>query len=97
MIGMSVSDFMNKVYYGNELEFVIDETTYFIQGFKVGGKFNLTVDYWKKTDGTEPNHDYLFSISCDTIEDRFSQFEQAHIFDGKTVYEAESKIEVLYG
>ena len=34
MIGMSIGDFMDKIYCGDELEFVIGETSYFIQGYK---------------------------------------------------------------
>ncbi len=97
MQGMFIGDFFNKVYYGDELEFAIGNTTYFIQGFQEDNKYVLVVDYWNKTDGTEPNHDYLFSIKCDTLEERLSCFEQAPIFDGKTIYEVEKDITVLYG
>ncbi len=56
-----------------------------------------TVDYWNKADGTESNHDYLLSIKCDTLEERLSRFEEATIFNGKTIYEVEKDITVLYG
>ena len=96
-IGMTMGDFIDKVYCGDELEFIIGETTYFVQGYQEDNKFVLTVDYWNKADGTESNHDYLLSIKCDTLEERLSRFEEATIFNGKTIYEVEKDITVLYG
>ena len=53
MTGMAIGDFIDKVYCGDELEFIIGKTTYFVQGYQEDNKFVLTVDYWNKTDGTE--------------------------------------------
>lgn len=97
MKGMGIGDFINKIYCGDELEFIIGETKYFIQGFQEGSKYVLTVDFWNKTDGTEPDHDYLFSIKCDTLQERLSRFEEAPIFNGKNIYDVEKDITVLYG
>lgn len=97
MKGMSIGDFMNKVYFGDEIEFTIGDTTYFIQGFQKDNKYVLTVDYWNKADGTETEHDYLFSIKCDTPNEILSHFEEAPIFNGKTIYDVEKDITVLYG
>lgn len=97
MIGMTINDFMDKIYCGDEIEFKINETTYFVQGYKEDNVFFLTVDYWKETDGSEPEHDYLFSIKCDSEEERKRKFEKAKIFNGKTIYEIEPQIYVLYG
>ena len=30
MIGMTISEFIDKIYYGSEIEFILDNTTYFI-------------------------------------------------------------------
>ncbi|MCM1277337.1 MAG: hypothetical protein NC299_18590 [Lachnospiraceae bacterium] len=97
MKGMTVGDFIDKVYRGSEIEFVLSNTTYFVQGFCEDGKYVLTVDYWQKTDGSEPEHDYLLSVECDDPAERTAMFENAKIFNGKTIYEVESEIEVLYG
>ena len=51
MVGMRMSEFMDKIYYGDEVEFKINDTTYFIQGTQKNGKYYLTVDYWNTTDG----------------------------------------------
>lgn len=97
MIGMTITNFMDKIYCGDEIEFKIDETTYFVQGYKENDIFFLTVDYWDAVDGSEPEHDYLFSIKCSSPYERKKQFEMAHIFNGKTIYEIESKVCVVYG
>lgn len=97
MTGMTISDFMDKIYCGDEIEFKIDEMTYFIQGYKEDGAFFLTVDYWNTIDGSEPEHDYLFFIKCASPAERKEKFEKAKIFDGKTIYEIEANICVLYG
>lgn len=97
MIGMTINEFMDKIYYGSEIEFQLGKVTYFIQGYKKNNKFHLTVDYWNKTDGTEPEHDYLFSIQCSTSQECVEEFTTAKIFEGKTIYEVEKNIKVLYG
>lgn len=97
MTGMNIGEFMDKVYYGDEIEFILGDTTYFIQGNHRDDKFYLTVDYWKYTDGNEPNHDYLLSLICGSAEERINKFETAKIFDGRTIYEAEKDIEVVFG
>ncbi len=40
---------------------------------------------------------YIFRCHGPDCESCVRQFEQAKIFDGLTIYEAESEIEVLYG
>ena len=97
MIGMKIQEFIEKAYYGDEVEFVLHDTTYFMQGYKTNDRYVLTVDYWKKTDGSEPEHDYLFQIDCDSQHERMILFESAQIFCGKTIYEVESEITVVYG
>lgn len=97
MIGMNTNEFMDKIYYGNEIEFKIGGITYFVQGSQNNGKYYLTVDYWTTTDGSEPQHDYLLSIECDSADERLKQFEEAKIFGGKNIYEIDSSVEVEFG
>ena len=97
MVGMSISEFINKIYYGDEIEFEFDNTTYFIQGYKQDKKYYLIVDYWNKSDGTEPEHDYLFSVCCLTPLECVDKFEKAKIFKNKTIYEIEKDVVVVFG
>lgn len=97
MKGMEINEFLNKIYYGDEIEFKIGYTTYFVQGTQNGDKYCLTVDYWNTTDGTEPQHDYLLSLECNSAEERMRKFEDANIFNKMNIYQVESNIEVIYG
>lgn len=97
MIGMTINEFIDKIYYGSEIEFILDNTTYFIQGYKQANEFYLTVDYWNKSDGTEPEHDYLFSVHCITPQECVNKFIKAKLFKNKTIYEVEKDIVVTFG
>ena len=97
MTGMTISEFIDKIYYGSEIEFKLENTTYLIQGYRQHGKFYLTVDYWNKTDGTEPEHDNLFSVQCSTPQECVDKFIKAKIFKNKTIYETEKDIAVIFG
>lgn len=96
MTGMSLNEFIEKVYEGFELEFEWSGMTYFIQGTGQNGKYSLTVDYWSRTDGLEPHHGYLWEYECENLDERLKAFEEAKIFDGKTIYEIEADIHVLW-
>lgn len=97
MTGMTIGELLDKVFYGDEIEFQINDMTYFIQETFSNNKYRLTVDYWTITDGSEPLHDYLPELECDSAEERMRQFEEAKIFNGKTIFEAEPDIKVLFG
>ncbi len=97
MKGKSLKDFIEKAYYGDEVEFEFNGTTYFMQGYNEEEKYILTIDYWQKDDGTEPTHDYLLNLICNSQLERMQCFEKSKIFNGKTIYEVEQEIEVLYG
>ena len=56
MTGMIISDFMDKIYCGDEIEFKINETTYFVQGYKEKDDYILTVDYWNSIDDANSNN-----------------------------------------
>ncbi len=97
MIGMTIGEFIDKVYMGDEIEFKIGDTTYFIQGNHSENKYYLTIDYWRLTNGQEPPHDYLFSLVCNSPEERIIEFEAAKVFNGQSIYEVEKDIEVIFG
>lgn len=97
MIGKNLKEFIETAYYGDEVEFKLNGTTYFMQGYNEDEKYTLTIDYWQKNDGTEPEHDYLLNVICNSQLERMHCFEKAKIFNGQTIYEVEQGIEVLYG
>lgn len=98
MTGMTIGEFIDKVFYGDEIEVMLDDVTYFIQRTFFNHKYMFMVDYWIAKDGSEPPHGYLLKLECNSSEDhRLRQFEEAKIFGEKTIYEVESVIKVLFG
>ena len=55
------------------------------------------ITYVLTIDSIEENSRNIFFIQTTSKKERYSAFEEAKIFDGKTIYEAEREIEVLYG
>lgn len=43
------------------------------------------------------DENYVFRCHGKDFQECFEQFEKATIFDGMTIYDAESEIEVLFG
>ena len=97
MTGMTISEFLDKVYHGGELEFVVGEITYFVQSWQKDGTYYLSVDDWTRTDGTEPQHDYRLWLACKSPAERLKSFEKAKVFDGKDIYEVEAMVRVEFG
>lgn len=96
MTGMSLTEFIDRVYYGDQIAFEWNGLTYLVQGNGQNGVYSLTVDYWSRTDGLEPPHGYLREYECTDADERLNAFEEATIFDGKTIYEIESDVQVLW-
>lgn len=93
MKGNTLNEFMDDLYHNPEKEIVYNGKRYMIAGYvnELCDLYTLEVCAIEK-DGRE-----LFKstskIRCECVE----QFEKAKIFDGKTIYEAEKDIEVLFG
>lgn len=92
MIGKPITAFMQSLYDNPEIEFVFRGKKYIVSGWIETANTIYTLELW--------------NISLNCLEFRFSdilreqcvsRFEKAKIFDGLTIYEAESEIEVLYG
>ncbi len=62
MTGMTIGELLDKVFYGDEIEFQINDMTYFIQGTFSNNKYRLTVDYWTITDGSVPLHPHCIRV-----------------------------------
>lgn len=97
MTGMTINEFMDKVYYGDEIEFKLSNKTYFVQGNFINNKYQITVDYWTKEDGTESPHDYLLNSFCSSPQERVNIFKEAKIFDGKRFCDVTNDIKVIWG
>lgn len=90
MNGKSISDFISDLYYNPEIEFVYQNMRYMVSGYMENNEytlelFNISQDncLFKMTD--------VSRIKC------IEAFEGTLIFNGKTIYDVEKDITVLYG
>ncbi len=92
MRGMSVGDFIEAMYNCAEIEFAYCSKRLMLEIWSNGDS-----TYSLSLDTIEPKSKKIFSVERKSIMDCVSLFEEAKIFDGKTIYEAEKEIEILYG
>lgn len=96
MKGNTISEFINDLYAcgGPEKEFTFRGKRYFLETIMVKGTdlFELYVAEIK-----ENADNVVFSFTGKVLHDCVAQFEEAKIFDGKTIYQVEKEIEVLFG
>ncbi|MCC8192073.1 MAG: hypothetical protein LIO41_03420 [Ruminococcus sp.] len=92
MTGMTVSDFIEAMYNCAEIEFAYHSKRYMLEMWKSGDDL-----YCLSIDTIEPDSKKVFSLENRSIADCVAYFEIAKIFDGRTIYEAEKEIEVLFG
>lgn len=92
MTGNNLNDFMDDMYYNPEKEICYRSKKYMVTGFvhEAGKLYTLAVYT------VEENSKTLFSYTSEIRSECVKQFEKAKIFDGKTIYEAEKDIEVLF-
>lgn len=93
MLGNDLNDFLNDMYYNPEKEIVYDKQRYMVVGYidETGELYTLGVYTIEK------NSKELFKCTSKERSECVEAFEQAKIFEGKTIYEAEKDIEVIYG
>ena len=92
MKGKTLNQFVDELYYNAEIEFILNRTKYIISG-------------WSNDDGTytlslcsiEENPTELFNYTSESGTEVVENFENAKIFNGKTVYDVEKNITVIYG
>lgn len=88
LINGNVTRFVDHVYYGDELLFVYEDCKYFLQGFQEGGKFILYLDRWEP-----PAEDYIWVGTGNEKDYPVQDFLEAKIWNGKSFWEVEEKIE----
>ena len=93
MKGNTLNEFMDDMYHNPEKEISYLGKRYMVTGYtnETGDLYTLEV-YTIEKDCKE-----LFKHTSKVRYECVEAFEKAPIFDGKTIYEAESEIEVLFG
>ncbi len=96
MIGNTLSEFIDDILTmgGPEKEFLFRGKKYMLQCQKYETNPSLTELVIFECFGDE---NYVFRCHGKDFRECFKQFEKATIFDGMTIYDAESEIEVLFG
>lgn len=104
MKGNSVTEFIDDILTvgGPEKEFVFRNRFYFLETVynEKDGEMELRIDEYDRSDPMNTSLDkyirtYIFAGR--NYEECVLKFENARIFSGLSIYEAESEIEVLFG
>lgn len=96
MKGNTITEFINDLYAcgGPEKEFTFRGKRYFLETIMVEETDLLELYVAEIKENAD---DIVFSFTGKTLHDCVAQFEEAKIFDGKTIYQVEKEIEVLFG
>ncbi|MBP5308960.1 MAG: hypothetical protein J6Z34_07505 [Clostridia bacterium] len=101
MKGNTLNEFINDLYTngGPEKEFILGNKYYIIQADSKDGddKTYLRLDEYLYENNDAGKLLNTIWIGGTTLTECVDAFEKAQIFDGKTIYEVEKDIEVLFG
>ena len=92
MIGNPISEFIDDLYCNPEMEMEYHGVRYLVSGYR-----DADNEYVLQIDTIEPQSSAVFFVKKKTVRECVEAFEEATLFDGKTIYEAENEITVLYG
>ena len=88
MINGNVSEFVDHIYYGDELVFLYQEQKFFLQGFFTNGTYTLYLDRWEPI-----SNDYIWIGVGDAHNYPVEEFLNAKLWGGKSFWEVEKEIE----
>ena len=93
MKGNTLNEFIDDLYSmgGPEKEFLYKDKRYFLQCETVDNMVEMVIFQ------CFGEQEYIFRCNGKDFAECVEQFEQAKIFDGKNIYEAEKDIEILFG
>lgn len=83
-----VNEFVNHIYYGDELEFLYHGNHYFLQGLTENGIHKLYLDRWDP-----PTDDYVWIGTGTKDVYPVKAFLEAPLWDGKAFWAAEQEME----
>lgn len=92
MNGKTLPDFIDELYCNPEMEIEYHSARYSVSGYLDESK-----EFVLRVDSIENQSSEVFFVRRKTARECVKAFEKAPLFDGKTIYEAESEITVLYG
>lgn len=93
MLNGDVTEFVDRIHYGDELIFMYNGQKFFLQGFlEDDGICTTYLDRWEP-----PADDYIWVGRGDSKNFPVEEFLKAEIWDGKSFWEVEKKMEWLDG
>lgn len=94
MKGNTVNQFMDDVIAcgGPQKEFLFNGKNYLLETIEENSKASLKLFLIK-----DNKSKILFSSAKPSYQLRAEEFEKAKVFDGKSIYEAEKDIDVIFG
>lgn len=84
----NLTEFMDKLYYGEELEFEYLGKYYFLQGWSEGNISKMTLDAIDHS----PFKKYTWECNCDSMRECAEAFIQAPIWEGKSFLQIENDV-----
>ena len=100
MKGNNLGEFIDDILIsgGPEKEFIFRDKYYFLEStYHTDDSIELHIDEYDEGKSNEPKYVRRYSFFGKNLYDCMNKFGLAKIFDGLTIYEAESEIEVLFG
>ena len=91
MKGKKLSEFIESLYHNPEMEIEYMDKRYMVSGYLEQEEYTLCVDTIEQASET------VFISQNRERQKCVEEFETARIFAGRTIYEAEAEITVLYG
>ena len=79
MINGNITEFLDKVYYGEELFFEYQGIDYFLQGWNKDGEAVMVLDILNQA----PFKEYMWECSKASMKECAEEFLNFHIWDGK--------------
>ena len=92
MRGKTLSEFIDSLYINPEMEIEYSNNKFLISGYKDDDN-----SYVLRVDTIATSSEQIFFAKNSDVQKCVDAFENAKIFDDKTIYEVEDKITVLYG
>ena len=88
MINGNITEFLDKLYYGDELLFEYQGVTYFLQGWIKNDQATMVLDI----QDSSPFKGYLWECVRKTMKECADEFLDAHLWNKKTFLEIEKTI-----
>lgn len=88
MINGNITEFIDKLYYGEELLFEYQKETFFLQGWTKDDLAQMVLDH--QTD--EPFEKYIWECSKPSMRECAEAFLNASIWGGKCFYQIEREV-----